>query len=225
MPRNKVEEYLTSVGRKVDPKRFGELKARSTAQHMLGTDTPIELQIRDASKGTYPDQKGWLAMLEEMSKFTKRENPGAMYEVDVAANPQAEYLYHERPFAAQSELVREALKDMRVDPIKSFKKSRYAPPGAEGMLDSGRISYRQLANNKGSEKAASQALLDRGVQGIRYLDQGSRGVGVNTYNTIHFSDKLITIVKKYGVAALVGQGLISSELGKQLKAQGIDKGT
>lgn len=225
VPKSKVEAYLASVGQKIDPKRYGDLKARSTAQFILGHDMPIEQQIKDASKGVYPDQKGWLGMLDEAQRFKKNPNEGALYEVEIGANPQQDFLYHERPFAAQPGVVQEALKDLRVDPIKSFKRSKYAPPGSEGLLDSGRISYRQLANNKGSEKAASEALAERGVKGIRYLDQASRGTGINTYNTIVFSDKLISIVRKYGVAALVGQGLISSELGEQLKAQGIDKGT
>jgi len=217
VPRTKVEEYLASVGRKVDPKRFGELKARATAQHIVGTDTPIDLQIADASRGTYPDQKGWLSMLEELGKFKRIPNEGALYEVNVAADPMKDFLYHDRPFAMQSPTVQEALKDLRVDPmIKSQKRSN-------ALMDSGRIQYMRAAANKGSEKAASEALLDRGVQGIRYLDSASRGIGVKTYNTIHFSDKLISIVKKYGVAALVGQGLISEELGNQLKEQGIDK--
>jgi hypothetical protein len=42
--------------------------------------------------------------------------------------------------------------------------------------------------------AARQFLLDRGIPGIRYLDQGSRGAGSGTYNTVLFDDSLAKII-------------------------------
>lgn len=212
----KVEQYLASVARKVDPRRFGELKAKSTAQHILGSSQPVEEQIAAVSKGKYPDQQGWLAMLEHLAPFKRIENPGRLYEVQIAGDPKTDFLRNDLPFAMQSPKVQEALRDLRIEPWKG----RNALGGA---MDSGRVAYQQIAHKKGSERAASEALLDRDVHGIRYLDQGSRGVGVKTYNTITFSDKLISIVKKYGIASLLGSGVISQEMADELKRRGIDK--
>jgi hypothetical protein len=53
----------------------------------------------------------------------------------------------------------------------------------------------------------SQMLRDRGIPGIRYFDQGSRaGGGQGTRNYVVFDDKLIDILKKYGLAGLVASG-------------------
>lgn len=213
---NKVEQYLASVARKVDPRRFGELKAKATAQAVMNSPMPAEEQLAGILEGSYPDQKGWAELTKAFAPFKRIENPGAMYEVGVAADPKVDYLYHDKMLVQQSPKVQEALKDLRLmDPV-----TRPA-----SVADTGRTAYGRLSNAWGSDRRASQALLDRGVEGIRYPDQASRDIGIKTYNTIHFSDKLISIVKRYGIAALVGQGLISQQLADQLKAQGIDKGT
>jgi hypothetical protein len=41
-------------------------------------------------------------------------------------------------------------------------------------------------------------LLKAGILGIRYLDQGSRGVGEGTYNYVIFDPSVIQIVSKNG---------------------------
>jgi hypothetical protein len=46
----------------------------------------------------------------------------------------------------------------------------------------------------------SNELKNSGVKGIKYLDQNSRGVGAGTRNFVVFDDKLISIVRKYGIA-------------------------
>lgn len=50
----------------------------------------------------------------------------------------------------------------------------------------------------------AQALRDAGVKGIKYLDQGSRGVdgAQATRNYVLFDDRLINVVRKYGIAGL-----------------------
>jgi hypothetical protein len=53
---------------------------------------------------------------------------------------------------------------------------------------------------------ASKALREAGIPGIRYKDQGSRGAEGGTSNYVVFDDKLIDIVKKYGLAALLMGG-------------------
>jgi hypothetical protein len=68
--------------------------------------------------------------------------------------------------------------------------------------------------------ATSQALKEQGIPGIKYLDAGSRGAGDGSRNYVVFDDKLISIVKKYGVAALVSAGVLSQAQGEEMKAQG-----
>jgi len=54
---------------------------------------------------------------------------------------------------------------------------------------------------KGANQSAdfSQQLREAGIPGIRYLDQGSRGAGEGSSNYVVFDDKLIEILRKYGL--------------------------
>lgn len=211
----KLREYLASVGRKVDPRRFGELKGLATAQHIMDSPMSADEQLSGILKGTYPDQKGWAAMAEAYRDFRRNRNPGHLYEIDIEGDPVNDFLRHDLPLHKQSSKVLDALGDLRI-----------LTPGTFSPRETGRTAYGRLSVQKGSEKAASEALMKRGVHGIRFPDQGSRH-GLNpqgTMNTVTFSDKLISIVKRYGVAALVAQGLISQGLGDELKRRGIDKG-
>ena len=53
---------------------------------------------------------------------------------------------------------------------------------------------------------AAEKLRQAGIPGIKYLDQGSRGTGAGTSNYVVFDPKTIDIIKKYGLAALLGGG-------------------
>ena len=69
-------------------------------------------------------------------------------------------------------------------------------------------------------KAASAHLKALGIPGIKYLDAGSRGAGDGSRNYVVFDEKLIDIVRKYGLASAIGAGIISKEMGQQMQAQG-----
>lgn len=79
---------------------------------------------------------------------------------------------------------------------------------------SGANSYEEALAMVGGDKArvikmltpdpayASQTLKSAGIPGIKYLDQGSRAAGDGSRNYVVFDDKLIDIIKKYGMAGL-----------------------
>lgn len=58
------------------------------------------------------------------------------------------------------------------------------------------MAYNQLAEALRSQKAASEYLASRGIPGIKYLDQGSRGADGGTRNIVLFDAKHAKIVKK-----------------------------
>ena len=58
-------------------------------------------------------------------------------------------------------------------------------------------------------------LNDQGIPGIKYLDQGSRGSGAGTSNYVVFNDKLIDILRKYGLAGLTA-GAGATAAGQQM---------
>jgi hypothetical protein len=55
-----------------------------------------------------------------------------------------------------------------------------------------------MANNAAIQKAASEALLAKGIPGIRYLDGMSRGSG-GTSNYVMFDDNMIEILSRNGL--------------------------
>jgi hypothetical protein len=61
----------------------------------------------------------------------------------------------------------------------------------------------------------STALLDAGIPGIRYLDQGSRGAGEGSHNIVAFDPSTIEILRKYGLAGLGLGGAAAATAGAQ----------
>jgi hypothetical protein len=73
---------------------------------------------------------------------------------------------------------------------------------AESPVGTGAQAYRRIADSTAS---AATSLRDAGIPGIKYLDQGSRGAGQGSSNYVVFDDKLIDILKRYGlVGGLAG---------------------
>jgi hypothetical protein len=78
----------------------------------------------------------------------------------------------------------------------------------------GALLYKDLANPAYSDPPpprygvndpvyATQKLREWGIPGIRYRDQGSRGSEGGTHNYVMFDDKMIDILRKYGIAGLM----------------------
>ncbi len=81
----------------------------------------------------------------------------------------------------------------------------------EWMNDQRDVAIRQGRNADTtmprSQEAASQQLRELGIPGIKYLDQGSRAAGEGSRNYVVFDDALVSILKKYGIALPVIEGL------------------
>jgi hypothetical protein len=117
-----------------------------------------------------------------------------MYEVNINASPDS-FLDWDKPLSKQPH-VQDALYDRLLDQMPHKK--------AADMLDvnsnaAGDILYRKFSPN---HREATEALKAGGIPGIKYLDQGSRTAGEGSRNYVVFDDKLIDIIKKYGLAAL-----------------------
>ena len=72
-----------------------------------------------------------------------------------------------------------------------------------------------------TKRQVSEILSKEGIPGIKYLDAGSRGAGDGTRNYVVFDDKLISIIRKYGIAgasAMVGYDLMENLDPKQALA-------
>jgi len=157
-----------------------------------------------------------------------RKNPGKMYEVNINADPN-QFLDWDKPLSEQP-----ALKKILTDNL-GFKPSPWPYDGylsgRQSMLrpDAGGDEvYRALGKERAagtnpfpSKEAATEILKEAGIPGIKYLDAGSRGAGDGTRNYVVFDDKLISIIRKYGIAgasAMLGYNLMEQLDPKQALA-------
>jgi hypothetical protein len=129
--------------------------------------------------------------------------PGRMYEVRINADPE-HFLDWDKPLSQQSEAVRAAFANMHPDDKGTLERLPHA---------SGAVAYSMLKMPHAEQ--ASRNLNEAGIPGIRYLDQGSRGAGEGSSNYVVFDDKLVEILRKYGILAPpVGAGLLGATKGE-----------
>lgn len=117
-------------------------------------------------------------------------NPGRMYEVNISADP-TQFLNWDKPLIEQGAVGKRAFEAIHDQPL-------LPPTVVNGAPDAGKW-VRGMQSINGPEKFTSQ-LNEAGIPGIKYLDQGSRGAGEGSSNFVVFNDKLIDILRKYGIA-------------------------
>lgn len=162
-------------------------------------------------------EDAWNSALQAASLYKKNKTPGKVYEVNIAADPN-QFLDWDKPLSEQPNLMR-ALGNYDPEYYVDYdeiidKAMRSLRPVSE---PTGEDIYRAL----GHPKTATRMLNTMGVPGIRYLDAGSRGVGDGTRNIVVFDDKLISIIRKYGIAgasAMLGYNLMEQLDPKQALA-------
>lgn len=152
------------------------------------------------------------AVMSYLQKGVRQERaPGRMYEVNIDADP-ADFLDWDAPLSAQSERVREAVARARGDVGPDAFAGASTPLGMRSgqstYTDVGLIKGKNLPPNA-AQSSATQALLDAGIPGIRYLDGQSRGAGEGSRNYVLFRDDIVNILRKYAMPFAVGAGAAS----------------
>lgn len=119
---------------------------------------------------------------------------GHMYEVQINADPE-QFLDWDKPLSEQPESVRKAVDEAAT---------------AKGVQLRGKTADRQkdyeLDTPIAIDRIGSAGLKSRGVPGVKYLDAGSRGKGDGSRNYVVFDDRLITILRKYGLLPPIAAG-------------------
>lgn len=169
----------------------------------LGGDEGREALAREiltVFRGTDPDgpvSPEGLAAYQRILKLLPPESAGSMYQVRLNVSPD-ELLDWDKPLSEQPQRVREALEQWGF---------REANPTGQQIYDSRRIPFAG-----GDPVKITQALRDAGIRGIRYADAMSRGAEGGTSNYVMFSDDVIDILKRYGIAGLIGGGAAAAAL-------------
>ena len=160
-----------------------------------------------------PDTKGIIPSLKrdirELERLEKKpiQSAGKMYEVNIHADP-AKFLDWDKPLSAQSAPVQSALRavaEAAPSPTKGPAiRNRAAIIGGDGSVP-GDVLYNNIGGF--SRPAETSAILrDAGIPGIKYLDGGSRSAGTGSSNYVAFDDKLIEILRKYGLLPVAAGG-------------------
>jgi len=186
---------------------------------------------------------------EAFDQSPETSTPGRMYEVNINADPE-DFLDWDAPLSQQPKILGKldtsgessrylALQD-RLDQLqregkldspewnaavaesKAIRESKgFAPTATGEELHRSMWADADAPVNRGRQSAiASERLKAQGIPGIKYLDGASRSAGQGSRNYVVFDDKLISIVRKYGVAGALSAGLINQAQAQQLKQGG-----
>jgi hypothetical protein len=109
------------------------------------------------------------------------QNQGSFYEIDLPDEQIARMLDFDKPLMDQSKEIQALAKQY-------------------GLTDADYLGGDLIATMDAKRAAGAEAMRQAGVPGIRYLDQGSRGVGDGTSNFVVFpgNEDLLTIIKRNG---------------------------
>jgi hypothetical protein len=132
---------------------------------------------------------------------TENPTPGALYKVDLPDEQIAKMLDWDKPLSQQPEAVRKAMYDVAGSGrwMNQGGTRKFIEPPPAWMT--GGSSYARVGRllDRG-DAAASDALRQAGIPGIRYLDGDSRGTGAGTSNFVVFpgNEELLTILERNG---------------------------
>jgi len=178
-----AEKYLSPRGKAELDSRLAETYAKEAERYGV---TEKEIAEIDGPKGAIRD-----SIIKDMSTEEKSGYFGRMYEVNIKANPD-DFLDWDKPLSQQSAGVRDAINRVGRDA---------EPYGLDRITDDMRpVEISKLLR----DPVAIERLKQHNVPGIRYLDQGSRAGGEGSRNLVVFDDKLIEILRKYGLLGMAG---------------------
>lgn len=226
--------YLDDAAQRAIPGKMYEARINADPEHFLDWDKPLSQQSERVKQAlgqfgleTGPPQFEWRMVKNPFRAEGAPEIPDR-YTLFVRANDKApwapERAYFEKSKSGGWDLYQRGkyaggliTDSLEGEGAKSFMRqaeSMVPRTAGIGPDTTAAEAYRLLG--RGQEAATSEALLRSGIPGIRYLDQGSRNTGDGTHNLVVFDDKLIDIIRKYGLAGLIAPGALApSYMGEQ----------
>lgn len=233
-------EHLESVAETYAETARRQMRNASTAKRKTARD--IHLADAEGFAKDYKalsDAAAWLkANAAKLSLGEQKQ--GRVYQVAIKAKPE-EFLDWDKPFGEQPKPVQDILR-RALPPSLIFGKwgkgqSGWTTAYERSSVPVDQATGRQLHEALGkllSEDVAgrgpkiTEALRKAGIKGIRYLDRDSRVGQGGTSNFVVFDDKIISVLKKYGIpmtvtaagAAIVAAGAMPPEIKAQIERTG-----
>lgn len=160
------------------------------------------LVAQGEERGTYTgnlqEAAGWLRANRDRIEL---KSSGRMYKTRLHLDPE-KMLDWDKPLSEQPKAVEAIKAYAAAHPEESFGGS-LSHALRHNAWD---ITGKDLLHGLGSPTNAARILHAAGIEGIRYLDQGSRRAGDGTHNFVVFDDKLIDIERKYNRGQLQAEG-------------------
>ena len=148
-----------------------------------GASNPFEEAISKVSSSPLKDKDSVISALQKLqSKGVEMQKGGYLYKVDLPDEQIAKMLDWDKPLSEQSEYVQNIMKNIGMPLDRTGEKAYQG------------VSY-EMGRQKGSSQSkvvptnpmeASKFLAEKGITGIRYLDQMSRDAGEGTSNFVVF---------------------------------------
>lgn len=130
---------------------------------------------------------------------------GSMYEVQINRDPE-HFLDWDKPLSQQSQHVRDRLDLLRRSNNVPEKNNVGEETTGGQMMEYLIDRFRRDRTIPDPHVAVANELRGEGIPGIRYLDAGSRGTKEGSRNAVVFDDSIIEILRRYGIAGLLGGG-------------------
>ncbi len=205
-----VKQYITNAVReaKGDLPKAAQYLRNGAESQVSGAEHLGPEYMERAKK--FSEQAHMAAEMIDSGAVALADNPGKMYEVQIHASPD-QFLDWDKPLSEQSEHVKTATAALIADAHKRTTAAGQAilealPADATGAEVHAALS-RAMGGTRFDQTQLQAAAKDVGIPGIRYLDAGSRSAGEGSRNYVIFDEKLVSILKKYGVALPVIEGL------------------
>jgi hypothetical protein len=127
--------------------------------------------------------------------FKKQSKNGQLYEVEIPE--EGEMLDWDKPLSEQPEGIRKALEQILASDAMDEENKAVAEKAGDGIT--GRLIYSLLetSDNTGSARAASLALANAGIKGIKYLDGTTRNSSKDSHNYVIFDGADVAIEKTH----------------------------
>jgi hypothetical protein len=204
-PIEQVYEQIYNKANRLPTDKAGvEYQKAEMLEKMMLDTPPNELISYAKDIGADPAVIKWL----ETDIAPKTKFPGSFYKVDIPDEAVETFLDWDKSLSRQSKVTENLLKNINFvsekEKIEKFDDALLLALESDKEVKlpkqpvdlTGEQIYRKLVSQFGSPQAASKYLNDNGIQGIRYLDQGSRGAGEGTRNFVVFDPSLVKMLER-----------------------------
>jgi hypothetical protein len=144
-------------------------------------------------------------------RISRAGNKGHMYEVNINADPE-HFIDWDKSLEEQTPFVRERLQQKYPDYFITDKSKTLKGSDIVRPVKTGREKF-------ASDIAAAKNLQGLGIPGVTYSDAGALSAGEGSRNYVVFDDKIVEIMRKYGLMGPIGAGIAAKILERQQQRQ------